>query len=132
MPIAQDIFGTVFQDSSAILMARVVDSGAQTINRTSVASLLYSVYELDKSDPESLLPVMGHENVLLTVDEVIYDALQNDSFWTIDATGYNFRHEIDVAANEAFPKAGAVYQIRYELTPVLGQKIVFRFQLRCI
>ncbi len=132
MPIAKDIYGTVFQNGSAILMARVVDSSAQTINRASVASIRYSIYELDKSDPGSLTPVVGHDAVSLTVDDVIYDTLQNDSFWTIDTTGYNFRHGIDVAANDAFSKAGKVYQIRYELTPVLGQKIVFRFQLRCI
>ena len=50
----------------------------------------------------------------------------------VDSEGYNFRHELDVSQNEAFPKAGTVYQVRYELTPVLGQKIVFRFQLKSI
>jgi len=58
--------------------------------------------------------------------------LQTGGLWTIDQVGYNFRHEIDVSQDEAFPKAGAHYQVRYELTPPTGQKSIVRFQLRVI
>ena len=132
MAIAKDIHAAVFRNATATFMARVENSSGQTIDQASVASILYTVYELTKDDPTVLTPVAGHQNVAINVANVVYDTLQLDSAWTVDTVGYNFRHELDVSQNEAFALAGATYQVRYELTPVLGQKIVFRFQLRCI
>jgi hypothetical protein len=132
MPVANDIQGKVFRHGSAVCMARIVNAAGQVLTRASVASLEYTVYELSADDPSGLVPVTGHNGVALTVSTVVFDSLQNDGGWTVDAVGYNFRHELNVATNEAFASAGKVYQVRYELTPVLGQKIVFRFQLRCI
>ena len=77
-------------------------------------------------------PVTGQESISISFGNVIYNTLQNDESWTVDQDGYNFRYELDVSLNEAFSKVGAIYQVRFELTPVLGQKIVFRFQLKCI
>ena len=79
-----------------------------------------------------LLLGAGHDAASLAVGTTVFDALQNDSLWTVDSTGYNFRHEVDVSTNEAFPQAGVSYQVRYELTPMTGQKVVFRFHLRAI
>lgn len=132
MPVANDVKGKVFRNGSAVFMARLVNASGQTINQASVSAIEYTVYELTPNDPSGLIAVTGHTGVALTVGNVIYDTLQNDSAWTVDSQGYNFRHELDVSTNEAFSDAGKVYQIRYKLTPVLGQKIVFRFQLRCI
>jgi hypothetical protein len=132
MPVANDIQGKVFRHGSAVFMARIVNASGEIVNQASVAALEYTIYELTSDDPSGLIPVTGHEGVSLTVGTVVFDTLQNDGAWTVDTQGYNFRHELDVSANEAFESAGKVYQVRYELTPVLGQKIVFRFQLRCI
>ncbi|NOY30811.1 MAG: hypothetical protein GXP28_11775 [Planctomycetes bacterium] len=132
MAVAKDIHAVVFRNATATFMARVENASGLEINQVSVASILYTVYELVKDDPTALTPVTGHQDVALVVADVIYDSLQLDSAWTVDAVGYNFRHELDISSDEAFSKAGAVYQVRYELTPVTGQKIVFRFKLRCI
>lgn len=132
MPIADDVKGKVFRHGSAVMMARVVNSLGQNLNRASVSTIEYTVYELTTSDPTGLSAVTGHNDVTLVVGDVIYDTLQNDDSWNVDEVGFNFRHEIDVSTNEAFPDAGKVYQVRYELMPVTGQKTVFRFQLRCI
>jgi len=132
MPVAGDIQGKVFRNGTGVFMARVEDSAAQTINRASVASMKVTVYELTRGEPDVLTAVTGHDGVALDKNVVVFDTLQNDNAWTVDTVGYNFRHELDVSANEAFPKAGADYQVRYEMTPVLGQKIVFRFHMRCI
>ncbi len=132
MPNAKDIHGTVFRHGSAVFMARVVNASAQTINQASISSASYTIYKLTKDDPTALVAVTGHDNVSLAVANVIYDTLQVDAAWTVDAQGYNFRHELDVSLAEAFSNAGDTYQVRYELVPVAGQKIVFRFQLRCI
>ena len=132
MAVAKDIHATVFRNATALFMARVENASGQAIIKTSLASIYYSVYEVEREDPDSLSVLAGHDNVALNVNDVVFDTLQTDDAWTVDAEGYNFRHELDVSANEAFPKAGAIYQVRYELLPVTGQKIVFRFKLRCI
>ncbi len=128
MAIAKDIHAAVFSNATAVFMTRVENASGQVINQASVVSITYTVYELVKGDPNTLTPVAGHQNVALGISNVVFDTLQLDGAWTVDSIGYNFRHELDVSLNEAFAKAGAIYQVRYELTPVTGQKIVFRFR----
>src|SRR5687768_11468905 len=122
MPQANDIYGTAFKNGSVILMARVVDSAGVNIQQSGVSAIKYSIYELDPSRPDVQTAVAGHDAFVLTVSGVIYNSLQTGGLWTVDAVGYNFRHEVDVSTNAAFPKAGIHYQIRYELTPTSGQK----------
>lgn len=132
MPQAKDIVGSAFKNGSAILMARIVDAAGANVQQAGIAAIKYSIYELDPCQPDSLVAVIGHSNVSLSVESVIYNALQTGGLWTVDGVGYNFRHEIDVGTSEAFPKAGTQYQVRYELTPATGQKTIVRFQLRVI
>ncbi len=132
MTVAKDIQGTVFKDATATFMARVESSAGVNLDQAAVATIQYTIREISLVDPGVQRAIIGHENVLLDKTAVIYDVLQNDSTWTVDATGYNFRHEIDVSQHEAFSQAGEVYQVRYEIVPVVGQKIVFRFCVRCI
>lgn len=132
MPQASDILGTAFKNGSAILMARIVDSAGAYIQQSGVSAIKYSIYELDPCRTDNVAVVVGHDTVSLSVSSVVYDSLQTGGLWTIDATGYNFRHQIDVSQDEAFPKAGTHYQVRYELTPTAGQKSIIRFQLRVI
>ena len=132
MSVARDIHAAVFQNATATFMARVEDATGQEINQASVASINYSVYELDVNDPTVLNPMSGHDQEPLAIADVVFDSPQTGETWTVDTVGYNFRHELDVSQDEAFTTPGGVYQVRYELLPVTGQKIVFRFQLRCI
>jgi hypothetical protein len=132
MPQANDIFGTAFKNGSAVLLARIVDSAGVVVQQAGVSAIEYSVFELDPCRPDELTVVAGHDGVSLVVADVIFDSLQTGGLWTVDEIGYNFRHEIDVSADEAFPKAGAQYQVRYEITPTSGQKTTVRFQLRVI
>lgn len=114
------------------MLARVVDSQGDNVNQASITSASYTIFALEPNEPESLTPVEQHENVALDVEEVIFDVLQTNGGWTVDEVGFNFRHELDISADEAFTEAGRVYQVRYELVPVTGQKLVFRFRLKCI
>jgi len=132
MPTAKDIFGTAFKNGSAVLMARIVDASGANVQRAGIAAIEYSVFELDPCRPDNLTAVAGHDGATLVVANVIFNALQTGGLWTVDEVGYNFRHEINVGTSEAFPKAGAQYQVRYELTPTTGQKPIVRFQLRVI
>jgi hypothetical protein len=132
MALAKDFCGTVFRHGTAVMLARVVDGQGDNVNQASIASASYTIFALERNEPASLTPVEGHEDVVLDVEEVIFDVLQTDGGWTADEIGFNFRHELDVSDDEAFTEAGRVYQVRYELLPVTGQKLVFRFQLKCI
>jgi hypothetical protein len=132
MPQAKDIHGTAFKNGTALLMARIVDSAGANVQQAGIASIEYSIFELDPCLPNQQTPISGHNEVELDVADVIFNALQTGGLWTVDDVGYNFRHEIDVTETEAFPKAGAQYQVRYQLTPTAGQKTIVRFQLRVI
>ena len=132
MADAKDIQGTVFQQATATFMARVEDSVGALLVQAGVSSVRYTISKIIPDEPEQLSTIAGHENVVLDKTVVVYDTLQTDATWTADAVGYNFRHEVDVSQYEAFPQAGDVYQVRYEITPTSGQKIVFRFRVRCI
>jgi hypothetical protein len=102
------------------------------VQQAGVSAIEYSVFELDPCRPDVLTVVAGHDGVSLVVGDVIFNSLQTGGLWTVDEVGYNFRHAIDVSADEAFPKAGAQYQVRYEISPTSGQKTIVRFQLRVI
>ena len=106
MPNATEVYSTVFKNGSATMLARVVGADAQPIVRADIASATYSVFLLDGDDPDSRAAVTGQADVSLTVANVIFDTLQTDDLWTVDQTGYNFRHVMDVAAAEAFAGAG--------------------------
>jgi hypothetical protein len=113
-------------------MARIVDSDGVVVQPSGVSAIEYSVFELDPCRPDVFTVVAGHDGVALDVGDVIYNSLQVGGLWTIDEVGYNFRHEIDVSQDEAFPKAGTQYQVRYEISPTSGQKTIVRFQIRVI
>lgn len=132
MAIATDIRGTVFKNGPAVLMGRIVGSDGQSVTTSDIAAVHYSVLEVDHSSHDYLSPIDGHDNVELDVDDVFYDSLQTGGPWAVDDVGYNFRHDLDVSTDDAFPNAGVDYQVRYQVTPVAGQKIVFRYLVRCI
>ena len=132
MANATEVYATVFKNGSATMLARVVGADAQPIVQADIASATYSVFLLDGDDPDSRTAVTGQTDVSLTVADIIFDTLQTDDLWTVDDIGYNFRHVLDVSAEEAFAVAGRMYLVEYRLTPVVGQIIVMRFRVNVI
>jgi hypothetical protein len=132
MAEAMDTFGAAFKNGSATLMARIVGSGGVNITQADIATIRYSVYLLDDQDPDNRTPVTGHSQITLPVYQVVFNSLQTDPTWTVDATGYNFRHVLDVSAHPAFAVAGRKYLIEYVLTPLTGQVILVRFRFNVI
>ena len=130
--MSTDTYGTVFKNGSATCMARLVGHDAAEITRADVASIAYSVYLLEADDPDARSVVAGHADVALDRISTVFDALQTDGRWSRDASGYNFRHTIDVGEHLAFGLAGREYLVEYRLTPYAGQVILVRFRLHCI
>ena len=90
------------------------------------------MYLLDDQNSDSRTAVAGHTDVTLPVADVIFSTLQTDAIWTVDTTGYNFRHVLDVSAHPAFAVAGRRYLVEYQLTPAVGQMILVRFRINVI
>jgi hypothetical protein len=132
MAEAADTYGTAFKNGSVTLLARVVGKDGADIVQADIASAKYSVYLLDDQDADSRSATTGHSNVTLNVAGVIFNTLQNDKLWTVDETGYNFRHVLDVSENQAFTIAGRRFLVEFELTPGTGQVILVRFRLNVI
>lgn len=127
MATAADIHGIVFKNGSATLMARVVGADAANITQLDIASGTYTIYLLDDQNVDTRTAVTGHTAVALVIASVIFDTLQTDAIWTVDDTGYNFKHVIPIAT-VAFAIAGRAYLIEYTLTPNSGEKILVRFR----
>ena len=132
MADAADIYATAFKNGSITLLARIVGADGSPIVQADVASAAYSVYLLDDQDADARNVVAGHDGVALSVASIVFDTLQTDALWTVDATGYNFRHVLDVSANQAFAIAGRRYLVEFELTPGSGQEILARFRVNVI
>jgi hypothetical protein len=132
MPEAIDIYGTAFKNGSATLMARVVRQTGANISESDISAIHYSVYLLDDQNADSRTAVTGHTNVALAVAGVVFNTLQTDAIWTVDTTGYNFRHVLDISAQTAFAIAGRRYLIEYRITPTAGQVILVRFRINVI
>ena len=132
MANAVDAQGQVFRNGSLTMLARVVGADAADITQSDISTATYSVYLLDDEDPDSRTAITGHEDESITVSALIYDTLQTDDLWSVDTTGYNFAHVLDVSTYDAFPVAGAEYLVEFKLTPATGQVIVVRFKVRAI
>lgn len=132
MANAVDAQGQVFKNGSATLLARIVGKDAANVAQADISSAVYSIYLLDEDDPDSRTVVSGHDEASLAVADIIYDTLQTDAIWSVDATGYNFSHVVDVSTDTAFEIAGRDYLVEFTLTPVTGQVIIVRFKVRAI
>jgi hypothetical protein len=134
MALAADTHSTVFKNGTSTNMARVVGADGTNVAQADITSGVYSIYLLDDQDADSRTAVTGHAAVALVVADVIFDTLQDDALWTIDSTGYNFRHTPIISSNEAFAVAGRNYLVEYTLTPAAAgsQVILVRFRGRAI
>jgi len=132
MADARDVHGNAYKNGSATLLARVVGDDGTAVVPGDVAAAEYSIYLLDDRDPDARTPVTGHQDVALGVSQLLFTALQTDDLWTVDELGYNFRHVLDVSANQAFATAGRRYLVEFRLTPVSGQAILVRFRINVI
>jgi hypothetical protein len=132
MADASDVHGVVFKNGSATFLARVVGAQGTPITQANTASAKYTAYLLDENDPDAGAAITGHTSVAVGVASLIFDSLQTDDLWDVDATGYNFKHVLDVSGNQAFATAGRTYRVVFELTPTSGQVILVRFRVHAI
>ncbi len=126
---ATEAYGRVFYNSSATLLARVVKYDGTYVTQSALSSASYTINEVGTNGTNGDA-VTGHSNVSVPVSNLIYDTLQTDDTWTVDSTGYNFRHVLDISSNLAFPTAGTTYRVTFTLTPTSGPPIIVRFLIQ--
>jgi len=68
------------------IMARLVDQEGDPVVQAGVSTITWAVY------PEGGGSAVATGS--LTPSNVIYDTLQTDAIWTVDSTGFNFRHMV--------------------------------------
>ena len=127
--MAEIIDRPVCENGLVTLMARIVDQSNGNILQAEINTVTYTVYLMDDQNPDSGIAVAEHSNVTLTVADVIFDTLQIDPIWTVDAVGYNFRHVFGWMDHPAFTVVGRWYEVDYQLTPAVVQMILVRFRI---
>lgn len=129
---AADIYCTVHKNGTATFLARVIGPSGEPLAPTEVFAASYSLSLLDDREPDARSAVTGHDEVALTVADVLLPALETGALWTRDGLGYNFRHTLNVSTHPAFTIAGRRYLLEYRLVPAAGQAILLRFRIHVI
>lgn len=125
-------YGGTHAGGSVVLLARVATADGTLITPSDIGSAAYTVYRLQPCEHPDRVAMVGHDGAALSPSVVLFASTQTAAPWTADATGYNFRHEVDATSSPPFPDPGREYLVRYELTPVVGQPIVFTFQIETL
>lgn len=112
----QIVTAAVWEDATAVMLARVVGADADNVAQADISSIACKVF--DSSGAEIINPS-------ITVSSVVYDDLQTGDEWTVDSTGYNFRHALPTTA---FPSGGSIYTVEYVFTATDGSvfPVVYR------
>jgi hypothetical protein len=120
-----DIIASVYVNGTITALARIVDWGNNLLLQETTGSIVYTL-----TDPNGDA-VSGHTNVALDKTVVLFDTLQTSpaGIWTVDSTGFNFMHTVDVATlGAAFASAGQ-YELVYTIAPTNGQNIIIRYAI---
>lgn len=100
----------VWEDSSLVVMARVLGGLGANITQAYLSSVTCRVYTSSGTLVAS---------PAVTIASSVYDALQeteDDPRWTLDTTGYNFSFTVPASA---FPSPG-MYRVEFKFTPASG------------
>jgi hypothetical protein len=93
-------------------MARIAGADGAAITQASLTSITYGVF--NKADDSAIVAA----GTALTIADVVFDTLQTDDRWTVDSTGYNFRHDATAAT---FVTGDVVHRFEYKFTPTSGE-----------
>lgn len=129
---AKEIYGTVFSNCTATFLARIVDESGISLTISDINSVNYTIYLLDDQTPTTRTAVTGHEQISLQVSSVMFNTLQTNRIWSMDTTGYNFRHTLDTDNSIAFPIPNRYYLIVYQIVPANGVPINIHFRVNAI
>ncbi len=110
------------------ILAQIVDAFDESAlllsDGSNVQSVTYACYYVSNGlFEETLTPVAGHENVVVSNDCVL-EAPQRSDAWTRDEIGYTFALTPDVRTAPLFEKPGE-YQIKVVIRLTVGNPVTF-------
>lgn len=102
---------TIWEDSGCSVLARIKNNTGDYITQASLTSISAKVYDSDGALVATLTP---------SISSSVFDTLQtssDDSRWTKDSTGFNFRYTL-AASN--FASGDTTYRVEFIFTPTSG------------
>lgn len=111
----------VFEDGAASILMRVRGAAGALITQASLSSIDCRIYD---DDDDSIVPFLTPPIVIATC--VSDTLLTTANFWTVDTTGYNFRHDLPAGS---LPEGDHVYRLEYTFTPTSGAPYTQPIQL---
>ena len=124
-PLPSPICGTIWEDSAATLMARVVGADGSHITQATINAISYKIFDLNSATPGTAI-----KSGNLVVANTVFDSLQTDARWTEDSTGYNFR-VTQAADTSVFATGGHRYRQEILFDPVTGEDFWVVFEIYC-
>ena len=94
--MAGAIAGTIFEDSSCSILARIVNGANELIEQADISTI-----HRDSWDISTTPPTRKAGPTSLTVANVIFNTLQTGGAWVEDSEGYNFLDLIPASAMPA-------------------------------
>ncbi len=120
--IATAAIGKFFEGTSPSLMSRVVGSDAVALTQSDIASIAYTIWDLDDT-------AASVADGALDAANVVFDTLQtSDARWTADSDGYNFLWSAAGSLFPAFDAASKTFRVEIVLTDTGGGQVVLVFE----
>lgn len=110
----------VWEKGSVLVLARITGEAAANGVATPITQATITSIALKITELPSRTVVAPPE---ITVSDVVFDTMQTDDRWTIDAVGYNFAHWIDGATYLLTPSV--IHRLEYTFTPSTTPGYVF-------
>ena len=109
---------TIYEDTGITCMARIQGGDASNITQATTSAITVAVFKNANTS--------ATYTASLTVADVVFDALQTDSRWDYDSTGYNFRTELPALV---FDTGDATYTVEYKFTPTSGSQYFVIYEI---
>ncbi len=124
--------GRALENGSALFLGRITHHDERPVSPAEIENASYTIFRLDDSDAAVRIPVPGHTEVALEIDDILRNDVIVDENWPFDEIGYNFHHVLDDSTDSPFPAAGRNYLAAYTLKPVQGPKIQIQYRVRVV
>lgn len=131
--MAVSVRGIVFVGGTVACMARIYDEDDAAITQAKCNAITYSIYSINRATG-TRTAIENHQDVSLTVANVVFDSNQTGTGWSEDSTGYNFRFVIDISSNAAFATVNTDYVVEVTIDHATAnyQDIVVPFDITAI
>lgn len=115
---------SVYEDSSFVVLANVKGSDGDSVAQADVSTIVVSGGDLSGATPNTATYTAS-----LTVSDVVFNAMQTDSRWSVDSVGYNFAHTVP---STFAATGGHVYWLEYKFTATDSTVFVLPVEVSCI